>query len=402
LNVDATHYERWKLLAVRAWALIGVAVIVASVLWLGAQISRVLTPFILAAIVVFIMRRPVNALERRKIPRGAGVAICYLIGALLLTFFGIFVVPPLVAQFREFLADFPGYLVAARDIWFDLQRQYTNLEIPTWLEDAVLASRVSLAEWAAVISEMVASGVVTLGGQIASLVFNLFLSLALAFFVLRDLPKLKHEILLLGGWKRRDELIEVMGRVTAVVEGWLRGQTMIAFIVGVLTWVGLALLGVPYALIVGLIAGVTNLIPYLGPVVGGIVAAISAAFVSPSLVLWAVLYIIAVQQVESLFLQPRVMSDQVQLHPVVVVFSLLVGASIAGVMGMLLAVPIAGAVSAVFVFYFEKHTDSQLATENGALFRSAGCADSEDDEPCEESDDEDAQDNDAAAGPSDP
>jgi predicted PurR-regulated permease PerM len=173
--------------------------------------------------------------------------------------------------------------------------------------------------------------------------------------------------------------------VTLVVEGWIRGQSLIALIVGVLTWLGLQVLGVPYALVIGLIAGVTNLIPYLGPVVGGLIAAISAAFVSPMLVVYTLAYIVVLQQLESMFLQPRVMSEQVNLHPVLVVFSLLVGASVGGLLGMLLAVPIAGAINAVFVYYFERHTSEPLATNEGALFRKTGC---DEDEPCPEEDDD--------------
>jgi len=144
---------------------------------------------------------------------------------------------------------------------------------------------------------------------------------------------------------------------------------MIAFIVGTLTWLGLQILGVPYAAIIGIIAGVTNFVPYVGPIVAGLIAAISAAFVSPILVLYTVLWIFVLQQLESLVLSPRIMSDTVNIHPVLIIFSLLVGAQVAGFAGMLFAVPIAGVLNAVFVYYFEKHTDSQLATEQGALFR---------------------------------
>jgi predicted PurR-regulated permease PerM len=372
--------SRWRLRLFRAWSIIGVALIVAASLWLLARISPVLTPFIFAGLVVFVLRKPVDELSSRGLPRGMAIALCYIIGAAVVTFSVIFVFPPLATQFRDFLIDFPGYYTAARDLWFDLGRQYTNLEIPLWLEEAAMASRQNLVQQLTAWSRTLAGLVVAIGGQIVGFLFNLFLSLALAFFVLRDLPTLKEEVLLLGGGKRRSELLDVIGRVTLVVEGWIKGQTLIAFIVGVLTWVGLQFLGVPYALIIGVIAGVTNLIPYLGPFVAGLVAGISAAFVSPMLVVYTVLYIIAVQQAEALFLQPRVMSEHVNLHPVLVVFSLLIGATVAGLLGMLFAVPVAGAINAVFVYYFEKRTNSTLATADGALFRKRGCDDDESDD----------------------
>lgn len=369
--------RRWTLIALRAWAIIGIVVLIVGALWLLARISLVLTPFLFAVLVVFVLRRPVDELAARGLSRGLAVTFCYLVGATIVTFVGIFIVPPLVSQARDFLDDFPRYYLAARDLWFDLQRQYTNLEIPEWVQDAALASRQSITEQIASWSRAAAGLVVTLGGQVVGFVFNLFLSLALAFFVLRDLPTLKREVIVLGG-RRQDDVIEVIARVTFVVEGWIKGQSLIAMIVGVATWLGLEVLGVPYALIIGLIAGVTNLIPYLGPFVGGAIAAISASFVSPALVVYTLLYIIVIQQLESLFLQPRVMSDHVHLHPVLVVFSLLIGAMVAGLAGMLFAVPVAAVINTVFVYYFEKNTHSELATEGGALFRRISCDDDSD------------------------
>lgn len=371
---------RWRLRALRVWTLIGIAVLVVAALWLLGRFASVLTPFVFAALVVFLLRRPVTTLTAKGMSRGAAVGLCYLVILGSVSFASVAIIPPLVTQFGEFLGDFPRHFAAARDLWFDLQRRYTSMEVPQWLQDAVLAQRESLAAQAADWSKRLAGGVVLAGGQAFTVVLNLFLSLTLAFFALRDLPVIKSEVLALGGSKRRDDLLEVFERVTLVVEGWLKGQSIIAMIVGVLTWLGLQLLGVPYALIIGLIAGITNLIPYLGPLVAGTIAAISAAFVSPMLVVYTIIYIAILQQLESMFLQPRVMSDQVNLHPVLVVFSLLVGASVGGLFGMLLAVPVAGALNAVFVYYFEKHTESELATEGGALFRRTGCE--TDDEDC--------------------
>lgn len=372
---------RWRFRFFRVWAVIGMLILITAALWLSARLSAVLIPFVFAALVVFLLRRPVSALARRGMSRGAAVGLCYLLMITIVTFAGLVVMPPLGRQIGEFLSEFPRYFAAARDLWFNLQREYTTLEIPPWLDEALYDSRDNLARQAGQWSKALASGVVLAGGQVFSVVLNLFLSLALAFFALRDLPTLKREMLQLGGMKRREQMLEVLGRVTLVVEGWLRGQSLIALIVGVLTWLGLLVLGVPYALVIGLIAGVTNLIPYLGPVVGGLIAAISAAFVSPTLVVWTLLYIVVLQQLESVFLQPKVMSEQVNLHPVLVVFSLLVGASVGGLLGMLLAVPVAGALNAVFVYYFERNTAAPLATQEGALFRKTGC---DDDGPCPE------------------
>jgi predicted PurR-regulated permease PerM len=368
-RVKERSTENWRRISTIAWALIGVFALVAGGLWLLGRVAGALTPFVIALIVVFILRRPVKRLETAGLSRALSVAVCYLIAALALTVLGLFVIPAVATEFRDFSTDFPRYYDAAIGLWSMVESEYLAIELPAWVAEAGEAARESIISWITGASRNLAQAAISAGGQVLGFLFNVFLALALAFFVLRDLPTLKSELLALPGPGRREESFKLAGEVTGVIEGFIRGQGMIALIVGTLTALGLFVLGVPYALLIGLIAGVTNLIPYLGPLVGGAIAAISAAFVSPQLVLWTIIYIVVLQQLESTFLQPRIMSEQVHLHPVLVILSLLVGATLFGLVGMLLAVPIAGVAKVMFVHYYEKWTSSSISHEEGALFR---------------------------------
>ncbi|MBE0417210.1 MAG: AI-2E family transporter [Coriobacteriia bacterium] len=361
--------ESWRQLLTISWALIGVLVLVAGALWMLGRIASALTPFLIALVVVFILRRPVKRLETAGLSRSLAVVLCYLIAAVALAVFGLFVIPAVVGEFRDFSEDFPRYYDAAFGLWEQVESEYLTIELPRWVTDAGDAARESIISWLTGASRNIAQVAINIGGQVLGFFINVFLALALAFFVLRDLPTLKSEILALPGPERREESFKLAAEVTDVLEGFIRGQSMLAAIVGVMTALGLWVLGVPYALLIGLIAGITNLIPYLGPLVGGAIAAISAAFVSPQLVLWTVVWIVIIQQAESTFLQPRIMSGQVHLHPVLVILSLLVGATLFGLVGMLLAVPIAGVAKVMFVHFYEKWTESSIAHEKGALFR---------------------------------
>ncbi len=362
--------ESWRRIAIKSWALVGLLLLISFGLWLLSRVATAVTPFVLALVLVFLLRRPVAALSAKGVPRSLAVAVCYLVFFGVLTTAGVFIVPPLVAQARDFARDFPQYYDSAYNLWLQLEQEYMLIELPEWVKDFAEASRDSVVAWVTEVSRNVGRGVVTVGTQIASFFVNAFLALALAFFVLRDLPKLKSEMLSLPGPARQQESLKLAGDVTVVLEGYIRGQLMIATIVGVATGFGLWVIGVPYALVIGLIAGASNLIPYLGPLVGGIIAAISAAFVSPQLVLITVVYIVAIQQVESTFLQPKIMSEQVHIHPVLVILSLLVGATLYGLIGMLIAVPIAAVGKVMFVHYYEKWTESSISAEDGAFFRS--------------------------------
>jgi predicted PurR-regulated permease PerM len=133
--------------------------------------------------------------------------------------------------------------------------------------------------------------------------------------------------------------------------------------------IGLSVIGVPYSLVIGLLAGVLNVIPWIGPALTAIIAGIAAAFVSPLHIVGALLVCVGAQQTTEIFIQPRVMSEQVDLHPLVVIFSLLAGGTLFGFAGLVLAIPVAAIGKGLFVYYFEKYTDSKLASEQGALFR---------------------------------
>lgn len=382
--------ESWRRLALISWALVGLGLLIAAGIWILGQVGAALTPFIISLIVVFVLRRPVRRFEGLGLSRSLSVVACYLIAAAVLAVFGLFVIPPMVREAREFAEDFPRYYDAALNLWSQIESEYLAIELPAWVREAAEAARQNIIVGITAATQRTAQAAVGIGGQIVGFIVNIFLALALAFFVLRDLPTLKSELLALPGPARRDESFKLAAEVTDVVEGFIRGQSFIALIVGVMTGLGLWVLGVPYALIIGLIAGVTNLIPYLGPFVGGAVAAISAAFVSPQLVVLTILYIVVIQQVESLFLQPRIMSGEVHLHPVLVILSLLVGATLFGLVGMLLAVPVAGVVKVMFVHYYEKWTASSIAAENGALFRKPRRRGSRKGEECPPASDEEA------------
>jgi predicted PurR-regulated permease PerM len=164
-------------------------------------------------------------------------------------------------------------------------------------------------------------------------------------------------------------------------------MSIISLVTGVIVTIGLWLIGVPYSLVIGLLATVLNFIPWIGPTLTAIIAGIVAAFISPLHILGAVAISIAAQQVTEYFVQPRVMSEQVDLHPLLVIFSLLAGATLFGFAGLLLSIPVAAIGKGLFVYYFEKYTDSKLTSEGGALFRASPEAEEDEEDAASSGDD---------------
>jgi predicted PurR-regulated permease PerM len=354
---------------ITAWTIIGMVIIAYGAGWLFARIAPALTPFFMGAVIVLVLRMPVNRLEKRGMKRWAAVALCYVAALAVLGIFGAFVIPVVVSQLAQFFKDFPGYYDSVADIWADLQGRYAATVLPQWVQIGIsdISQMVvgQFGNWGSAL----AGGVVSAGGMAAGFLFDSILALVVGFWALKDLPAVRGELMHLVGEHKRREAEMIIDQVLHVLGGYIRGQFLVSLVTGSLVAIGLAILGVPYALVLGLVTGLLNVIPYVGPFIGGLISAIVAAFISPWAALAAILITLAAQQLTDLFITPRVMSEQVDLHPLLVIFSLLVGGTLFGFWGLVLAIPVAAIGKGLFVYYYEKHTQREIASEQGVFFR---------------------------------
>ncbi|MBN2848167.1 MAG: AI-2E family transporter [Coriobacteriia bacterium] len=376
-------HDRWLRALVIAWALVGVLVLMTAAGWLLGKVAAALVPFGFAIIIVYLFRGPVAALEERGWKRGLAVGLCYLVGFIVVGGALAFIIPPLVEQIREFVEAFPGYYDRAQALILDVQDRWQALVVPQWVAEALDNLQATIARQSAEWSAILAREVFSVGGRAIELFGNALLALVIGFWMLKDLPTIKQEALLLAGPERREEATVVTHQVSQVLGGYLRGQLILSSATAIIVVIGLTIFGVPYSLVIGLLAGLFNVIPWIGPALSAVIAGIAAAFVNPWLAVAGVGTVIAAQQLTEIFVQPRVMSEQVDLHPLLVIFSLLAGSVLFGFVGLLLAIPVAAVAKGLFVYYFEKYTDSKLTTEEGAFFRSrAGDMSTDECEPC--------------------
>jgi predicted PurR-regulated permease PerM len=176
---------------------------------------------------------------------------------------------------------------------------------------------------------------------------NIMLGFVIAFYLLKDVEyfrNLYHESTsFLFNRKYNEKLSGILADINGVVSKFIRGQLLVALIVGILSSIGLYAVGLDYAVLVGMTAGLFNIIPYFGPIVGAILAVIVGLISgSPLKALISVLVLIVVQQLESIIISPKIVGDSVGLHPVFIMLSVVIGGTFFGLMGMLIAVPIAG------------------------------------------------------------
>jgi predicted PurR-regulated permease PerM len=290
--------------------------------YLSALIAIGLAPFMRLLERRGVLWRP------RPMSRTAAVVLVYLVVLALGAAALLMIVPTLLGQAQAFAASVPDLLHRSQ----------------SWLvERGVLPRELSMQEVvrrAPVGADAVGTIVSTLWGVVGG-IFGVATILVLSFYLLVETDALFRTFIRLVPRPRRQHVREIAAQITEKVSAWLGGQVLVAAIIGSTAAVGLALLGVPYFYVLALIAAVGELIPYLGPLLAAIPAVAVASSVSWQLAIAVVVFYFVQQQFENYLVVPRLMSSQVGLSPVAVIVALLVGASLYGVLGAILAIPTA-------------------------------------------------------------
>ena len=160
-----------------------------------------------------------------------------------------------------------------------------------------------------------------------------------------------------------------------VFAGYIKGTLIGCLCVGVLSGLGFWIIGIPYAVVLGALTGIFTIVPYIGPIVAGVVVAVFALFNGIWPCILSVIVSLAAQWVVANLISPRIMSSTVNLHPCVILVAIIVGGALGGTLGMLVAIPITAIIKDLMVYGFERRTDRQLVTEDGALFKGKPSAD---------------------------
>jgi predicted PurR-regulated permease PerM len=349
-------YERFVRLGVLAWAGIGVIVLAYLLLRLLVYVNPVVPPLLLAVVVVYLLNPLVSALERRGVPRVAGAGVVYVLFICLVALAVNLLVPVVTRQVSQVVDHFPGYVADAQAMVRRVAARF-GAE-PTFRLDAD-----QVRNWLAAGDNRQAvtrylTGLRSFTTSLLSGLVIFVIGPIMAFYLLVDLPRLRRGAMALIPPARRDEVRMLMDRISQAVGGFFRGQLLVALFVGVASSIGLWAVGLPFWLLVGIVAGVFNLVPLIGPfIAGGLAVIIAVVGGEPLTALWAALVLLAVQQVDNHLISPNVMSRTVQLHPVVVMLALLVGASFAGLFGMLVIVPLVAVAKIVFLFLWSRYVD---------------------------------------------
>ncbi|MFH1426932.1 MAG: AI-2E family transporter [Patescibacteria group bacterium] len=312
-------------------------VAIALVLYLCYIIKDVLALLFVSLIFSAAIDPWVDKMQRFKIPRAITVLFIYLMATVIITAVVILIIPPITEQVGTLVERFPDYVDKVSSGYYVVK----DFTIQHGYLDKIKSAVGGLEDNINRAVEGVFSTVSGLFGGVISF----FIVLVITFYMVVEEDALKKIVWSLAPPDKQTYIMQLINRMQRQVGYWLRGQLILMFLVGFFTWIGLLFIMPEYALVLGLIAGLTEFIPYLGPILGAVPAIFLALTINPFLALLVAILYLIIQQVEGNILVPKIMQRAVGLNPIVSIAVLMAGLKIAGIVGGLLSIPVATALS---------------------------------------------------------
>ncbi len=281
--------------------------------------------------------------KKRKIPRVLAVLLVYAILISIVALVVVLIAPPLANQFQQLTDKIPTYWEKVKSLGSDGFLANYDAE--------------ALQKGFRSIEDNLTKGIFTGLGGIFGGVVSFFLVLVLTLYMVVEEKELKGIASSLIPAHYQPYLFQLAGRIKEKMSAWLKGQLILCLIIGLGVFIGLSLMGVEYALVLGLIAGLLEMIPYVGPWTAAALAIFIALGQSPGLALLVLIYFIFLQQVENNLLVPKVMQKAVGLNPIISILAIITGAKLAGFLGVLFAIPVASALSILLQDFFKKNEE---------------------------------------------
>jgi predicted PurR-regulated permease PerM len=341
------YSERLRQAALITWIAVGVIVLGFVILRVADSIRVIWLPVVFAFGLVFLLEPAVKVFERLRIPRVVGSILAFMVLVALLVAAGALLFPAISDQAVAFASQLPDLYASISDwsrdiggrIGIDVEGLLSQSAIEQWINDPANQETVQQL----LFGFGAGAGQVIRGVTEAIAVIGL--APVLALYMLIDLERFKANAVGLTPPRHQEEVAYVASEVGLALGSFVRGQLLVAVIVGMASSFALWLIDLPFWLIIGIVAGFLNLIPFLGPIVGGALAVLVALLNGdPWQAVWAVVAFVIIQQVDNHLITPMIQRTRVHLSPLVIVLALVVGGTLAGLLGVVVAVPITAAV----------------------------------------------------------
>jgi len=313
--------ERVKL-EISIWSVIKLLLILAA-FYLVFLIKDIIALFAVVLILVTAFN-PIVSRWEKKVGRVPAVLILVLIAIILITAFVYIVVPPLVSQTKQLLSTLPSLIDSVAIV-----RHY----VPS-INEGLSTIAKGLGN--------ITSNIYAITAGVFGGVFTFFMAIILTVYLLLDKAALSKTAYSFIPEDKRLPVAQIVKKITAKIGDWFRGELILMGSIGILSYVGLLVIGVPFALTLALIAGLLEIVPTIGPVIAAILAIIVAFLDQPYKALLVLVFYIILQQLENNILVPKIMQKVIGISPVIIILAILIGAKLFGIIGAVLAVPLVG------------------------------------------------------------
>ena len=319
---------------------------------LGTIIS-IAMPLFIGLGFAWLVEPMIRYLEKNKVGRKLATTIVYLLFILVLVLLIVLVVPEFISQLKELIGQVPVFLVKIKEFIVNFFSKFKDSDIDlNTIQTNIISQVESLANGLTTNS---LSSIVNTVTNILSSGVSVALGVMIGFYFSLDFDKLTNRIKSWIPLKHKDETFRVLEDLNSMARGYVSGTLFTSLAVAFFTFIGLIISGISSPLLFAIFCGITNIIPYFGPYIGGIPTVLVAFSINPMCGIIAAATIIIVQFIDGNIVNPIVVGKATDMHPITIVISLLVFQHYFGIVGMILATPVVGAVKILFNFFNEKY-----------------------------------------------
>ncbi|WP_455223524.1 AI-2E family transporter [Kaarinaea lacus] len=325
-------------------------------------LAPVLTPFMLGALLAYLGDPLVDRLEALKLSRTVSVIVVFIVLLLVVLSMPLVLLPLVEQQINSLVANIPKYIDWVQNTVVPFFTSKLNIDPALFNTDALKQSIMSHWRDVGGIAGRIVGTITKSGFALIALLANLVLVPVVTFYLLRDWDVLVEKIHMMIPRKQEPVISKLAKESDAVLGQFLRGQLTVMVALGTVYTVGLLIVGLDLALLVGMVAGLVSFVPYLGFIVGILLAGIAAIiqFGDPVYLLYVAIVFAVGQSLEGMVLTPLLVGDKIGLHPVAVIFAVMAGGQLFGFVGILIALPVAAVVVVLLRYAYGVYTDSEL------------------------------------------
>lgn len=349
--------------------MLGLMLLIVAAFYALVEGRVILAPLLLAVVILYVLNPLVSWLAGRGVPRVIGAIIGFLVFFSAVSLLAIVIFPDIRSQAEAFIATFP-------DLYDQSVADLEGMLSSAGFDNVAIISYDQLLEYIndpqnrSTLLSILFDQLGTVTSSIFEFILVFLVGPVLAFYFLIDLPSVQKRLVDVFPENRRSEASHVGRQLNTAIGGFLRGQLVVAVIVGVMLSFGYWVIGLEFWLLIGLVGGILNIVPFLGPWVGGFLGVLVAVTTADfSTAIWAVVVAVIVQQIDNNFVSPSVLKATVRLHPAVTLVSLILGGALAGLWGVVIAIPLVASIKIVLGHWWRTRVLGQTWEEaSDAMF----------------------------------